>query len=106
MRAGGEIEADQVADEVRLLDALRAGESDDPLLQLAPRQGGRVAFLDLEARCERVADEGIGQLAQLLARSSIEQPDMPRQQIDPVGEFVEQARLAYPGLADDRTGPQ
>src|SRR5687767_902707 len=79
-----------------------ADEGGDTLLQLVARRRSPIALLDFKAQCKQIADEGVGRRAQLRAGAPFEEPDRRRQQLDPIVELIQQSRLAYPGLADDR----
>src|SRR6476646_5923729 len=101
MRAGGEIEADQVADERCALGAGHAHKAGDTLLQLLARLGCAVAILYLKAEGEQVAPQRIWPAAGLLAGAPAEQPGLSGRALDPGDECLEQARFAHARIADD-----
>ncbi len=100
--AGAKVVAEQVANQMgRHLGCVVAQQGAEAFHQFFAHGRRLVVVEDAAAKDEHVAQQAEGQLLCLLTGASAVELDVDRLQVAPVLEFIEQARLAQPGLADD-----
>ena len=102
VRAVAVVEADQVADQCRLLGGALAEPRAQPLRELGLSHGLGVAIEDLEAPGEKVAQQAVGHVVAIRSGAALEEHHGPRAQCQPVAELEQQAALADAGVTDHR----
>ena len=70
------------------------------LLHLLAGCRSRLVLLELEAKDQQVAQQGVRQLLHLRAGPALEIPDLFGKLLQPILEFVQQAAFANPGIPD------
>ena len=104
VRARGEVEPDELADDVGHHAALVTGAQEDlhAGLELGSLDLGGVAFLNPESRGEQVPHERVLEGGHLLMGSAREHPHPLREELDRARELEHQAGLAEARVAVDR----